>query len=140
MDEADLLADRKMIISGGSITCLGTSLFLNNCFHMNYNLDIFVKDFKDVYLSDPIMNHYCSNASQTKSITTINGNATMTSKMELENIPNKYIINYLLLIKCSNKFSSIFQDLNKIMKDKSNTVNNFSLTAPTLEELFVKLE
>ncbi|OUM69513.1 hypothetical protein PIROE2DRAFT_31846, partial [Piromyces sp. E2] len=35
MDEADLLADRKMIISNGNITCLGTSLFLKNSFNMN---------------------------------------------------------------------------------------------------------
>ncbi|ORX75938.1 P-loop containing nucleoside triphosphate hydrolase protein, partial [Anaeromyces robustus] len=47
MDEADLLADRKMIISNGNITCLGSSLFLKNCFNMNYALDIYAKDSKD---------------------------------------------------------------------------------------------
>ncbi|ORX76763.1 P-loop containing nucleoside triphosphate hydrolase protein, partial [Anaeromyces robustus] len=35
MDEADVLADRKMITSNGIITCLGTSLFLKNSFNMN---------------------------------------------------------------------------------------------------------
>ncbi|OUM69509.1 hypothetical protein PIROE2DRAFT_38166, partial [Piromyces sp. E2] len=44
MDEADLLADRKMIISNGNITCLGTSIFLKNSFNMNYSLDIHAKE------------------------------------------------------------------------------------------------
>ncbi|ORY52247.1 ABC transporter-like protein, partial [Neocallimastix californiae] len=40
MDEADLLADRKMIISNGNISCLGSSLFLKQQFNMNYSLDV----------------------------------------------------------------------------------------------------
>ncbi|OUM58754.1 hypothetical protein PIROE2DRAFT_47675, partial [Piromyces sp. E2] len=44
MDEADLLADRKMIIANGNISCLGTSLFLKQQFNMNYTLDIHCHD------------------------------------------------------------------------------------------------
>ncbi|ORY29715.1 P-loop containing nucleoside triphosphate hydrolase protein, partial [Neocallimastix californiae] len=40
MDEADLLADRKMIILDGEIYCLGSSLFLKNVFNMSYTIDI----------------------------------------------------------------------------------------------------
>ena len=36
-DEADILADRKLIISGGTICCLGSSLFLKHVFNMNYS-------------------------------------------------------------------------------------------------------
>ncbi|OUM68097.1 hypothetical protein PIROE2DRAFT_39470, partial [Piromyces sp. E2] len=48
MDEADSLADRKMIISNGEIECLGSSLFLKNKFNMSYSIDIYLKKLKDV--------------------------------------------------------------------------------------------
>lgn len=38
MDEADLLADRKAVISNGQIRCVGTSLFLKNKFGIGYHL------------------------------------------------------------------------------------------------------
>ncbi|OUM65775.1 hypothetical protein PIROE2DRAFT_32917, partial [Piromyces sp. E2] len=38
MDEADILADRKVILNRGKVRCLGTSLYLKNHFNMNYNL------------------------------------------------------------------------------------------------------
>ncbi|OUM65278.1 hypothetical protein PIROE2DRAFT_41833, partial [Piromyces sp. E2] len=47
MDEADLLADRKMITSNGIINCLGSSFFLKNSFNMNYSLDIHMEESKD---------------------------------------------------------------------------------------------
>ncbi|ORX34331.1 P-loop containing nucleoside triphosphate hydrolase protein [Piromyces finnis] len=40
MDEADVLADRKLILNKGKIRCLGTSLYLKNHFNMKYNLDV----------------------------------------------------------------------------------------------------
>ena len=38
MDEADLLSDRKAIISKGELRCLGSSLFLKNKFGIGYHL------------------------------------------------------------------------------------------------------
>ena len=38
MDEADLLADRKAIVSQGQLRCLGSSLFLKNKFGVGYHL------------------------------------------------------------------------------------------------------
>ncbi len=38
MDEADLLADRKAIVSKGKLRCLGSSLFLKNRFGLGYHL------------------------------------------------------------------------------------------------------
>lgn len=38
MDEADLLADRKAIVSQGKLRCLGSSLFLKNKFGLGYHL------------------------------------------------------------------------------------------------------
>ena len=38
MDEADILADRKAILSQGSLRCYGSSLFLKNRFGLGYHL------------------------------------------------------------------------------------------------------
>ena len=38
MDEADILADRKAIMSKGKIRCYGSSLFLKNRFGLGYHL------------------------------------------------------------------------------------------------------
>ena len=38
MDEADLLGDRKAIISHGTLRCFGSSLFLKSRFGLGYHL------------------------------------------------------------------------------------------------------
>jgi len=146
MDEADLLADRKMIISNGNITCLGTSLFLKNSFNMNYSLDIHAKEANDSTYTDNIIKNYCPEAVQTKIITNTNAYVHKTTndgdnaEMASNSIEEDCIITYLLPIKLSKNFKNIFQDLNQLIKSDDNGIVNFSLTAPTLEELFVKLE
>ena len=40
MDEADILADRKAVISRGRLRCCGTSLFLKNKFGVGYHLTL----------------------------------------------------------------------------------------------------
>jgi len=38
MDEADILADRKAIVSKGKLRCCGSSLYLKTKFGIGYNL------------------------------------------------------------------------------------------------------
>lgn len=40
MDEADILADRKAVISKGQLRCVGSSLFLKNKFGIGYHLTL----------------------------------------------------------------------------------------------------
>lgn len=40
MDEADILGDRKAVISRGKLRCAGTSLFLKNKFGIGYHLTL----------------------------------------------------------------------------------------------------
>jgi len=141
MDEADLLADRKMIISNGNITCLGSSLFLKNSFNMNYSLDIHIKEANDSLCIDDTIEKYCPGSVKTKTITNSNvqvhnNDESSTSTTMTEDC----IATYLLPIKYSKTFKEIFLILNQFIKDENNGIKNFSLTAPTLEELFVKLE
>lgn len=48
MDEADLLADRKAVISNGQLRCVGTSLFLKNRFGIGYHLTFVPYAFCDL--------------------------------------------------------------------------------------------
>jgi len=132
MDEADLLADRKMIISQGNISCLGTSLFLKQQFNMNYSLDVHCKDPNDCAIPDQMIDHFCPGTSNTKTIS----NTNMQSTGE----EGSYLITYTLPMKYSKEFKNIFENLNTMINDTCNSIENFSLTAPTLEELFIKLE
>lgn len=58
MDEADLLADRKAIVSKGKLRCLGSSLFLKNRFGLGYHLTL---------VSESLLFLLCSN-NQSQSI------------------------------------------------------------------------
>ncbi|ORX45952.1 hypothetical protein BCR36DRAFT_372441 [Piromyces finnis] len=140
MDEADLLADRKMIISNGNISCLGTSLFLKQKFNMNYSLDIHCENTKDFSISDKIMDEFCPGTTNTRTISNTNMQSIddNISKSGKEN--GDYIISYSLPMKYVKNFKHIFENINKIIKDHHNSIKKFSLTAPTLEELFIKLE
>jgi len=132
MDEADLLADRKMIISQGNITCLGSSLFLKQQFNMNYSLDVHCKDPRDCAFPDQMIDHFCPGTSNTKTIS--NTNLQNTGEA------GSFLITYTLPMKYSKEFKNIFENLNRMISDGNNSIENFSLTAPTLEELFIKLE
>jgi ABC-type multidrug transport system ATPase subunit len=144
MDEADLLADRKMIIANGSITCLGSSLFLKNSFNMNYSLDIHINEPKDSEYTDNIIEKYCPGSIKTKKI--INSNINVHVNKDIKsavidtNVTEDFIASYLLPMKYSKDFKEIFLVLNQFIKDENVGIKNFSLTAPTLEELFIKLE
>jgi len=40
MDEADILADRKAVLSKGKVRCIGSSLFLKSRFGLGYHLNL----------------------------------------------------------------------------------------------------
>ena len=48
MDEADILADRKAVLSKGKVQCIGSSLFLKSHFGLGYHLNITVQEGSDV--------------------------------------------------------------------------------------------
>ena len=52
MQEADVFADRKLIMSHGKLRCAGTSLFLKNRFGLGYHLSMSVeREFNDSIVS-----------------------------------------------------------------------------------------
>ncbi|XP_043933156.1 cholesterol transporter ABCA5-like [Protopterus annectens] len=48
MDEADILADQKAVISHGTLKCLGSSLFLKSKWGIGYKLSMYVNESCDV--------------------------------------------------------------------------------------------
>ena len=148
MDEADFLADRKMIISKGKILCLGSSIFLKTKFNMNYTIDIQIKQIhnKKEILLDRLIENYCPGSTTTKHIQKnyfSNSNEIKNGSIygkENDEEEDYYIISYSLPIKYSKSFSALFTKLNQWIKDPYYSIKGFTLTAPTLEELFIKLQ
>jgi len=138
MDEADLLSDRKMILSDGDIACMGTSLFLKNSFNMNYSLDIQFSNKEDVGLVDEIIKNANPDSIKTKKI--IKTNSKTNDDKNGSNSNESVITTYLLPMTLSKSFKDIFRELNVLIKDENNGIEKYSLTAPTLEDLFIRLE
>ena len=51
MDEADILADRKAIMSAGTLRCYGSSLFLKNRFGAGYHMTMVLKVMMNQFLN-----------------------------------------------------------------------------------------
>ncbi|ORX41368.1 P-loop containing nucleoside triphosphate hydrolase protein [Piromyces finnis] len=123
MDEADILADRKLILNKGKIRCLGTSLYLKNHFNMSYNLNIETqhKDSLNQLIKDFIPEaHYCENPDE-------------------DNIYNSVrCYTWKLPLNSTNNFHPLLENL-EIQKN-NNYIQKYALTMPTLEELFIRLE
>ncbi|XP_038048297.1 ATP-binding cassette sub-family A member 5-like [Patiria miniata] len=125
MDEADILADWKAVMSKGSLRCYGSSLFLKNRFGIGYHLGMVVEQDVDV---DSI----------TELITAQipNGEVSRSHGMELA---------YTLPLQASNKFPDLFQALENTSKESGETVakqlgiQSYGVSMTTLEEVFLKL-
>ncbi|XP_066291529.1 cholesterol transporter ABCA5-like [Branchiostoma lanceolatum] len=117
MDEADILADRKAIISKGKLRCAGSSLFLKNRYGVGYHLGL---------------------------VTSLNCDSTqVTAKIE-EHVPEAELIrshamelSYTLPLERVENFADLFSTLD----NNSGTlgIQNYGISMTTLEEVFLKL-
>jgi len=121
MDEADIIADRKLILIDGKIRCLGTSLYLKNHFKMNYELSVESVD-KDAV--GKIVTSHIPDAVYVPTEDSMTKDGLV--KVHKWKLP---------LAETSN-FTPLFDDLEK----ENNLVKKFALSMPTLEELFIRLE
>ena len=124
MDEADIIADRKLILNKGKIRCLGSSVYLKNHFQMKYSLEVETDDVSSV---DNIIQHYIPEASYYHDKTEVNKYANSSASTHIWKLP----------ITASSSFSSLLCCLEK---ERGHLLKNFSLNAPLLEELFVSLD
>ncbi|XP_068769447.1 cholesterol transporter ABCA5 isoform X2 [Struthio camelus] len=117
MDEADILADRKAVISQGMLKCLGSSLFLKSKWGIGYRLSMHV-------------DAYC--------------NTEATTSLIRQHIPAASLIQendqqlvYTLPLKDMDKFAGLFSDLDT---HSHLGVITYGVSMTTLEDVYLKLE
>jgi len=144
MDEADILADRKLILTKGKIRCLGTSLYLKNHFNMSYNLDVETNDKDRVhaliqhhltdftYVDDPEKNASVGNNNNMEGTRNESGSGSSTTSVECHT--------WRLPLNSTEKFPPLLNELECQMDEDHGYVKKYALNMPTLEELFIRLE
>jgi len=123
MDEADILADRKLILNKGKIRCLGTSLYLKNHFNMKYNLDVETNEREKI---NGLIKSYLPEAEF----------VVDEDVNEFESHDNKFFT-WRLPLNSSDRFAPLLNELDKL---SGSVINKYALSLPTLEELFIRLE
>uniref|UniRef100_A0A673V7P4 ATP binding cassette subfamily A member 6 n=1 Tax=Suricata suricatta TaxID=37032 RepID=A0A673V7P4_SURSU len=117
MDEADLLADRKVIMSNGRLKCAGSSVFLKRKWGLGYHLSLYRNEICDPEKITSFINHYIPDA-----------------KLKTE---NKEKLVYTLPVERTNKFPDLFSDLEKC---SVQGVMSYDISTSTLSDVFMKLE
>ncbi|XP_038613025.1 ATP-binding cassette sub-family A member 5 [Tachyglossus aculeatus] len=117
MDEADILADRKAVISQGTLKCVGSSLFLKSKWGIGYRLSMHIDRYCIVESLSSLVNQHIPGAS-------------LLQQTEQQLV-------YSLPFKDMDKFSGLFSDLDT----HSNLgVISYGVSMTTLEDVFLKLE
>uniref|UniRef100_A0A8D1Q405 ABC transporter domain-containing protein n=1 Tax=Sus scrofa TaxID=9823 RepID=A0A8D1Q405_PIG len=117
MDEADLLADRKVFISNGRLRCAGSSLFLKKKWGIGYHLSLHLKE-----TCDP------------DSITSLVKQHIPEAKLAAQS-EEKLV--YILPLERTNRFPDLYRDLDRC---SNQGIENYGVSMTTLNEVFLKLE
>ncbi|CAO2645911.1 ATP-binding cassette sub-family A member 6 [Lemmus lemmus] len=117
MDEADTLADRKVILSNGSLKCIGSSVFLKRKWGLGYHLSLFMDETCDSEQITSIINHHIPD-----------GKLKVKTNEKLE---------YILPLERASKFPEFFSDLDKY---SGQGLMNYEVSMSTLNEVFMNLE
>ncbi|XP_054565136.1 ABC-type organic anion transporter ABCA8-like [Eptesicus fuscus] len=117
MDEADILADRKVFVSKGKLKCAGSSLFLKKKWGIGYHLSL-------------QLNEMCVQEKITSIITKHIPDAKLSAKSE-----GKLV--YTLPLERTNKFPELYENLD-LHPDLG--IENYGVSMTTLNEVFLKLE
>ncbi|XP_051015238.1 ATP-binding cassette sub-family A member 6-like [Acomys russatus] len=116
MDEADILADRKVVLSSGSLKCTGSSMFLKRKWGLGYHLSLYT-------------NETCDSEQLTAFITHHIPDAKLKAK-------SKEKLVYILPLERTSKFPDFFSDLDKY---PGQGLMNYDISMPTLNEVFRNL-
>ncbi|XP_006970522.1 ABC-type organic anion transporter ABCA8A-like isoform X3 [Peromyscus maniculatus bairdii] len=117
MDEADILADRKVFISKGKLKCVGSSLFLKKKWGIGYHLSL-------------QLNETCVH----ERITSLVKQHIPECKLSAKSEGN---LNYILPLERTNKFPDLYRDLERC---PDLGIENYGVSITTLNEVFLKLE
>ncbi|XP_037664575.1 ATP-binding cassette sub-family A member 8 isoform X2 [Choloepus didactylus] len=117
MDEADILAERKVFLSKGMLKCAGSSLFLKKKWGIGYHLSL-------------QLNEMCVREKVTSLVKQHIPDAKLSARSE-----GKLI--YTLPIERTNKFPDLYKDLDSC---PGLGIENYGVSMTTLNEVFLKLE
>nr|XP_060619019.1 cholesterol transporter ABCA5-like isoform X1 [Anolis sagrei ordinatus] len=117
MDEADIIADRKAVISQGMLKCLGSSLFLKTKWGIGYRLSMHIDRYCNTEGTASLIRQHIPEASLLKQ--------------------NEEQLVYALPFKDMDKFSALFADLDG---HSHLGVISYGVSMTTLEDVFLKLE
>nr|XP_045726787.1 cholesterol transporter ABCA5-like [Mirounga angustirostris] len=117
MDEADILADRKAVISQGMLKCVGSSIFLKSKWGIGYRLSMYI-------------DRYCATEALSSLVKQHIPGATLLQQNDQQLV-------YSLPLKDMDKFAGLFSALDT----HSNLgVISYGVSMTTLEDVFLKLE
>ncbi|XP_039181354.1 ATP-binding cassette sub-family A member 6-like isoform X2 [Crotalus tigris] len=117
MDEADILSDRKAIISHGRLNCVGSSLFLKKKWGIGYHLRMYINEICDSERTTSLVKHY---------IPTVK----LSGQHENE-------LRYILPSEHVNKFPDLFSEIDQ---QTDLGILDYGVTMTTLEDVFLKQE
>ncbi|KAK9407059.1 ATP-binding cassette sub-family A member 10-like [Crotalus adamanteus] len=117
MDEADILSDRKAIISHGRLQCVGSSLFLKKKWGLGYHLRMHTNEFCNFERITSLVKHHIPAAKK-------------SGQRENE-------LSYTLPLQNVDTFSDLFSDMDH---QTDLGLINYGVTMTTLEDVFLKLE
>uniref|UniRef100_A0A2K5QC71 ATP binding cassette subfamily A member 6 n=1 Tax=Cebus imitator TaxID=2715852 RepID=A0A2K5QC71_CEBIM len=117
MDEADILADRKVIMSNGRLKCAGSSIFLKRRWGLGYHLSLYRNEICNPEQITSFITHHIPDA-----------------KLKTE---NKKKLVYTLPLERTTTFPDLFSDLDKCC---GQGVTGYDISMSTLNEVFMKLE
>ncbi|XP_053149562.1 cholesterol transporter ABCA5-like isoform X2 [Hemicordylus capensis] len=117
MDEADIVADRKAVISQGMLKCVGSSLFLKRKWGIGYRLSMHIDRYCNTEGTASLIRQHIPGASLLKQ--------------------NEEQLVYALPFKDMDKFSALFSDLDSHLH---LGVISYGASMTTLEDVFLKLE
>ncbi|KAM5273361.1 ABC-type organic anion transporter ABCA8A-like [Ctenodactylus gundi] len=117
MDEADILADRKVFLSKGKLKCAGSSLFLKKKWGIGYHLSL-------------QLHEVCIRERITSLVKQHIPDATLSAESEEKLI-------YTLPLERTNKFPDLYRDLETC---PGLGIENYGVSMTSLSEVFLKLE
>ncbi|KAM4691856.1 cholesterol transporter ABCA5 [Rhinophrynus dorsalis] len=118
MEEADILADRKVVISKGAVKCIGSSLFLKSKWGVGYRLSMDIQTSCDADALSTLITQHISEA---------------LLMQQSENF-----LLFSLPLKDVDKFPGLFSALDS--SGESFGVITYGVSITTLEDVFFKLE
>eukprot|EP00095_Tigriopus_kingsejongensis_P007732 maker-scaffold200_size264178-snap-gene-0.9 protein:Tk07732 transcript:maker-scaffold200_size264178-snap-gene-0.9-mRNA-1 annotation:"atp-binding cassette sub-family a member 5" len=119
MDEADILADRKAIVSQGKVRCYGSSLFLKTKFGVGYHLTLVLEPNGNLQGIRDLIRQYVPDAEQNRLF-----------GRELA---------FVLPREDVDRFPELFTAIENDMDHHRLGISSYGVSMTTLEEIFLKL-